>query len=385
MKGTIVIREGKRGKRYHAVLTVNGNQKWKAFTKRRDAERYLAKVVSAVHDGAYQEVSPIVMNDLLDIWITQSLDVRLNQGLLKHSTSKSYKSMIEKHLRPAFGDIRTDQLTHKVLSGWERLKSEDIAQGELSRKSYNNLLNLLKSILSWARHPAQCYMAHDPLSGLKPLPLERVERDFLQPREIQELLGAAEPPDDTLIKVALYSGLRRGELFALQWGDVEWGEDGSGGKLHIRRATYQGRISSPKTHHSVRSVDVPQFVMDELSVFREMRQPKEEGYIFRTDSGTPIDPDNWSKRIFHPLLERAGLRKLGLHTLRHTYASILINAGESIKYVSNQLGHASIQITADLYGHLFDETGKAAMERLDKKIRKEADLQIPILTSSGGQ
>jgi len=84
-------------------------------------------------------------------------------------------------------------------------------------------------------------------------------------------------------------------------------------------------------------------------------------FIFRSRSGRPLDPDNWYKRRFVPTVQRAGLRKLGLHALRHTYASLLINQGENIKYVSHQLGHASIQITADLYGHLFTETSHAAM------------------------
>jgi integrase len=70
-----------------------------------------------------------------------------------------------------------------------------------------------------------------------------------------------------------------------------------------------------------------------------------------------------------PILKRVeGVRIRGLHGLRHTYASLLINQGEHIKYVSEQLGHASIQITADLYGHLFRETSTAAMERLDRRI-----------------
>ena len=90
-----------------------------------------------------------------------------------------------------------------------------------------------------------------------------------------------------------------------------------------------------------------------------------------------MDPDNWYKRVFVPTAERAGLRavdeeddgpNVGIHTLRHSYASLLINQGESIKYVSRQLGHASINITADLYGHLFRETSVSAMERLTQRV-----------------
>jgi integrase len=94
--------------------------------------------------------------------------------------------------------------------------------------------------------------------------------------------------------------------------------------------------------------------------------------VFRTTEGTPIDPDNWYKREFPSIRKRAKLRDIGLHALRHTYASLLINAGESLKYFSRQLGHASIQITADLYGHLFKETSTAAMRRLNARIPTRA-------------
>jgi integrase len=200
---------------------------------------------------------------------------------------------------------------------------------------------------------------------MKRLPKPRIEREFLEPQEIQALLAAATPPNDTLLHVAVYTGLRRGELFALQWGDVDWGTGKDGGRIWVKRSCYQGKITTPKTESSIRVVDVPQRTLDELMVYREMFPPRAGGFIFRTDKGTPIDPDNWSKRRFIPILEQAGLRQVGLHALRHTYASLLINQGESIKYVSRQLGHASIQITADLYGHLFRETSVSAMRRLE--------------------
>ena len=81
-----------------------------------------------------------------------------------------------------------------------------------------------------------------------------------------------------------------------------------------------------------------------------------------------MDREKGTKGNSLPVVEKAELRRIGLHTLRHTYTSLLINAGESIKYVSRQLGHASIQITADLYGHLFKETSLAAMTRLGQRI-----------------
>jgi integrase len=153
----------------------------------------------------------------------------------------------------------------------------------------------------------------------------------------------------------------------LRWSDVDWGT-GTGGRFFIRRSIYRGKITEPKTAAGVRRVDVSQDVLKDLQVYQVMYPPLAGDLIFRTGAGTPMDPDDWAKRRFYPLLKTAGLRRLTFHACRHTYASLLINQGESIKYVSRQLGHASINITADLYGHLFKETSTAAMKRLDEAV-----------------
>jgi integrase len=274
--------------------------------------------------------------------------------------------MLATHLRPAFGEVRSDRLRHVSLADWARARADEIAEGTLSPKFYNNLLNLLHVILMWARHPAQGYLAHDPLVGLRRLPRSKVERAFLEPAEITALLTAADDVrDSTILATAVYTGLRRGELFGLRWEDVDWTD----GRIAVRRSIYQGDVTTPKTMHSIRTVDVPSSLLACLSIYRAHYPPLVEGFIFRTETGTAIDPDNWSKRSLAPILASAeGVGPIGLHGLRHTYASLLINQGESLKYVSRQLGHASIQITADLYGHLFRETSTAAMQRLGARM-----------------
>ena len=326
---------------------------------------FWASTVTDVHDGSYTAVGPLPMGKVFDRWLSHSLEVRLKTELLKPSTAKAYRSIIETHLRPAFAGFRSDQLSAKVLADWVRDRADDIVTGDLSPKTYNNILNLLNAVLGWSRESGQRYLAHDPLTEVKRLPRSKVERDYLEPAEINELLEAfTESPDDTLVALAVYSGLRRGELFGLQWRDL----DRDAGQIRVERSVYQGSITSPKTKSSTRVVDLPSSIVDRLVAYRETHPPIVGDFVFRTDSGSPIDPDNWYKRRFVPAVKRAELRPIGLHCLRHTYASLLINQGESIKYVSKQLGHASIQITADLYGHLFRETSAAAMRRLDRLI-----------------
>lgn len=374
MKGTVVTRTLKDGtKRYDAVWRVNGKQKWRTFHRQKDADRFLTNAVKATQDGVYRDVRPLVVGELFDRWLTESLDVRRKQGLLKSSTAKSYRSMLETHLRPTFGEFRSDRLGADAIKTWVAAKADAIAARTMTPKYYNNLLNLLHSILSWARHPAQSHIAHDPLDGQRRLPRRRIERDFLERHEITALLNAATTSTDyAILMVGIYGGLRRGELFALQWGDIDGARTKGAGRLRIQRSVYQGEVTTPKTENSIRMVDVPRLVLDALERHKADCPPIDGDYVFRTAEGTPIDPDNYYKREFPAIRKRAKLRSVGLHALRHTYASLLINAGENLKYVSRQLGHASIQITADLYGHLFKETSTAAMRRLNARIPTRA-------------
>jgi len=357
--------------KYDAIWRAGGKQRSKTFETKHRADRFLTSTVKDSHDGNYVHVRPMPMGEVFDKWVENSLKLRRKQGMLKPSTAKSYTSMVRIHLRPAFAQCRSDRLSAAIVGEWERKMADRIEAGTLSPKSFNHLVALLHAILKWARRSGQRYLAHDPLVDVARLRPPKTERRFLEPVQIAALLEAAEAPVDTVLYLAVYSGLRRGELFGLQWGDL----DEESNQIRVRRSNYQCEITTPKTAHSTRSVDLPAPVVKRLLDYREHYPPKKGDFIFRNESGTPIDPDNWFMTMFVPTAIRAGLRPatasgdrdeqlVGLHTLRHTYASLLINQGESIKYVSKQLGHASINITADLYGHLFKETSVSAMNKL---------------------
>jgi integrase len=367
MKGSIVRRIGKRGIRYSCVWWAAGKQQWKGgFVRRKDAENYLNAQVRRVHDGTYTPVEPARMTEVFAAWDDDAVEGGVKQGTLKPSTARSYRSVVRRHLIPAFGDIRSDQLSDHRLAKWSRACADDLADGTLSPKTFNNVLNLLSTILTWAREPAHRYLAHDPLASISRLPRRDVERPFLEPPQIARLLKAATTPEETiLIMLGVYAGLRRGELCAVRWDDFDFG-DGTSGRVWIRRAVSAGEVTTPKTKHSIRMVDLPGAVLTQLAAYRGNAAATD--YVFPSEAETPLDPDNLSKRIFAPLVQRAKLPGTGLHTLRHTFASLLISHGESIKYVSRQLGHASVQITADTYGHLFRETSIAAMGRLDARM-----------------
>jgi integrase len=184
------------------------------------------------------------------------------------------------------------------------------------------------------------------------------------------LAACVTPEESAAVHLGLFCGLRRGEILALKHRDIEAGDNGSGGRIHVRRALSAGQVGTPKTDGSTRTVDAPRDVLDALERLRETDGASAGDFVFRTPKGTPVDADNFNARVWSKLRKRAGLRaSIGLHSLRHSFASLLIDNGENIKYVSRQLGHASASFTLDVYGHCFQETGDRAMASLQKAIR----------------
>lgn len=363
-----------------------GRQHKRTFRRRKDAEAFRIETEKEVQDGTWREVSPIPMVDLFDRWL-RDLEVRQMTGEVKASTLSGYRSGV-RQFKAEFAAYRSDQLPAAAVQRWRERCAKRIAAGTMAPKSFNNGLNLLTTILKWARHPARSYLKHDPLEGQKRLPVRRPEAAYLEDAEMARLLGAVvdDPEANAVVHVALFAGLRRGEVFGLQWGDLEAHEGGEGGRLRVRRSVYQGNIGTPKTANSERTVDVPARVLTALDRHRKATAPDAGAgdFIFASSAGTPIDPDNWYGRRFSEIRREADLSaSVGMHTLRHTYASLLIRQQESPKYISAQLGHSSTAFTLDTYGHLFRSTSTEAMGRLNDTIRGTVRRRFQVL--EGGQ
>src|SRR5205823_14446537 len=151
------------------------------------------------------------------------------------------------------------------------------------------------------------------------------------------------------------TGLRFGEALALQWEDLDW----HGRFIEVRRTFSKGRLTTPKSGKT-RRVDMSQQLTDTLKglLLERKKETLRKGWgtvppwVFCSGVGTPLDAGSLYDRVWNKLLTKAGLRHIRIHDLRHTFASLLIQQGESLAYVKDQLGHHSIQITVDIYGHL---------------------------------
>lgn len=171
-----------------------------------------------------------------------------------------------------------------------------------------------------------------------------------------------------LFFTAILSGMRRGELLGHQWGDIDWVSQ----KIHVRRSLYKGGFQTPKSEYSKRAIDMGPRLIQVLKEHRvkqnETRLKVGSGWanndiVFCDNEGSFLDGDNLYHRDFKAILKKAELRAIRIHDLRHTFASILIAAAHNLKYIQNQMGHSSIKVTMDLYGHLMPEVYVGAAKK----------------------
>ena len=264
----------------------------------------------------------------------------------KQSEIDSKKRIIRLHLAPAFG-------RHGFDINWplevERFKAGLLEQGK-SPKTVNNCLTVLRKALAsafeWGR-----LAAVPPIKWLK---TEKPGFDFFTSEESDRLLAVLSGQPRVIVALALKAGLRRGELLALRWEDV----DLHAGKLLVRQSVYRGQITSPKNRR-MREVPLAASLAAELRAHRHLRGQ----FVLCQEDGAMLTRD-MVKRIVPAACKRAGLRLLQWHALRHSFASQLAMAGVPVAVIKDLLGHATIEMTMR-YAHLAPAVHREAIERLD--------------------
>lgn len=191
------------------------------------------------------------------------------------------------------------------------------------------------------------------------------KQNILTPTEINALLAATDDRYKPLLMTAILTGLRQSELLGLKWGDIDF----HGKQLYVQRSLSRGELAKTKTTSSCRTVPLSDVLIRELKKWK-LRCPKHpEGkfdLVFPNRDGKPEHPDNLRRRVFYPSLRRAGLRRIRFHDLRHNFASLLIAQNVNVKVISVLMGHSSIKVTLDVYGHLLPNATEEVAERLGR-------------------
>jgi integrase len=353
------------GKGWYVIIHWKGQRRTKFFAKNKTlAKEFRDKMDAKLRLGSFG--LPTKAGHSVEAYSLTWLE-RLRHTR-KASTCEDYGKLLQRDILPALKGLDLQDVTRERVKA---LAFSGLRKGQ-SPKTVQNVIRCLSSLLSHAKEDGLIDL-NAALNPGKFLP-KVSRRKHINPfsrTEAALFLDTAQvkaPRFYPLLLCALRTGLRQGELLALQWGDIDF----HGRFVEVQRNYARGQITTPKNGES-RRVDMSKELTQALRHLQTERQLEAAAngwtelprWVFSNEAGGLIDPDNLRKRVFAQLLKASGLRRIRFHDLRHTFASLLLQQGESPVYVKEQMGHSSIQVTVDLYGHLIPGGNKQAVDRLD--------------------
>lgn len=335
---------------------------WTVRGDRTDAERELAIRVTELLDGRLQaRERTITLGAHAQEWI----DVHGRR--VSRKTISSYRSLLNAHVLPTLGGYKVRELTTRQIDGlYARLISSGLSPRTV-RYVHVVLRRCLEDAVRWGVATANPAMHATPPSA----PKKKLDVwDTDDARRFLDTLDEHPHPAGGVWKACLLLGLRRGEALGLQWGDLDY----DGGAIRVERSYGRDgdagkRFKAPKTASSRRIIPVDERTHKWLESIRPLGA-RPGDLIFCHEAGTPLDPD-WVSKSFGNYCVDHGLPPIRLHDLRHTFASLALEAGVPMKVVSEWLGHSGIGVTGDIYSHVSDAFHREQASRIGEMLFPE--------------
>jgi integrase len=346
--------------------TESGRQKRKTVSdsSAQGARKKLKGVMSLLDEGLPPPDDKVSVAQLLERWLNDAL-----RHQVAPSAFNNYEWAVRIHIAPDIGNKKVSKLTvHDV----DHLISKKMDAG-LAPSSVRRIRSVL--IMGLDQGVKWGYVARNVAKLTKGPKVVFKEGRSLTPAQAQKLLkSTAGHRFETLYVVTLALGLRRGEVLGIKWTDIDFAKRKLTISRQLQRVNGKLVLGDVKTVKSHRSLNLTEPVVEHLKAHKA-RQSQERllagecwqdnGLVFTTEIGTPFDPRNLH-RDFGKLSENAGIGKWHPHELRHSFASLLLESGVAIEVVSELLGHASIRITADTYGHIGEPQREKAADAMAK-------------------
>jgi integrase len=361
-----------------------GSLRWEGkFNSRTDAQRRLTSALGEIDKGTYTRPSSLTFEEFAKEWLAGRRQIR-------GSTESGYGSLIKSQLIPRLGFLTVSHIRFEHVDSAVSGMIED----ELAPKTIHNAVMLLRNMLAGRKGPSAFHRGlafTDHTLGVKLPPQEY--RQIVPPtaEHVWKLIDAARETGGAgypITYLGAFCGLRRAEVLGLRFISIRWFDN----EIRVQYALSKRRaqdgihkwewyLGPPKTRKSLRGIAATESVM-KLLADRKVGNA-ETAFVFPGDCHGFIHPDDFEASIWRPIVERAGMAGTRFHDLRHFFASQLIANGETAAYVRDQMGHSSIHVTFDTYGHLFPGRGKEASDRFEKSMeiarkRDQPDVSNPL-------
>lgn len=351
-----------KGKRIRKTRTVQAKNK-------TEAEKLLAKFIVEVDAGKHITPTKTTFGEYVHLWKIEK------EKAVSPSTMENYNYDLKNYILPKFEDYKLKDITHIYINDFlKELENEGLKSATIKRK-YNLLNSIFKMIEKDDLLPT------NPMKKVEVPKVQHKEGDVYNSKELKELFLLLNEDNNKqmalIVKLALKTGMRKGELLGLQWSDIDF----STNTIHIKRSLSYTKdkgyfLKEPKTKGSNRKVAPPRKLMEELKKHiyikkTERMEAKElwEGgkyeFVFSTDLGKPLNLD-YVNKWWNRFLKRTGFKKIRFHDLRHTASTDLINRGANIHSISKRLGHSNITTTLNIYGHYLEEADQKIADMLDE-------------------
>jgi integrase len=332
-----------------------GKEHARHFAKKVDAQRWLDEVSASVLTGQYVDprAGRITFRAYAETW-RQAKPHR-------PTTAATVEAHLRVHAYPAFGDRPLSRIRLSDVQGWvTELEKANGMAGSTIRTMFNTVRAVFRSAVK------DRVIASSPCDGID---LPDVPRRKVVPLTVEQVRAlAAAIPDRyrALVVTAAGTGLRPGELFGLQVRHVDFFKRQLRVEQQVQQTAKGGtRVCLPKTKESARVVPLPAVVVHALVAHLKAFPAEPDDFVFQDPKGGAIVATRFMDSAWRPARKAVGLSSTGLHALRHTYASLLIAAGESVKVVSERLGHTNAAMTLNVYSHLFPDSEDKTRKAID--------------------
>jgi integrase len=353
----------KRGDVWHLITMVRGKRIKKALSgsitdARRLRDKYL-KEISLLGDIQRNEPEKEskLFGEVAQQW------AKIMSQKVKSSTMKDYRGAMNYYILPKFGNVPINDIDFR---GVEEFRSTM----KCSNKRKNNVLVPMRSLMKFAFRAG--LIDKNPMDLVENLTVSKPEIYPMSIEEVHRFLDVVNPQYKNFFTAAFYSGMRFGEMAALKWKNIDF----KLGVIKVRETRVRGEEGRPKTAGSIRDIKM---LPPTVEAFRDQRKTTmgKSDYVFLNFYGRPLLPNSVSFHIWKPALKKAGLKPRSLYQTRHTFATLMLDAGELPGWVQKMMGHESLKMILERYYSYIKnyqrDDGSAFMDNVYNPSLKETD------------
>ena len=316
-----------------------------------------------------QRDQAITVEDLIDHYIKTELDEEQGDGGKSHATRIVYKQFLARWVRPAWGGLNIRAVRTIAVEHWlrqlMRLDGKPLASSTKAK-----IRNLMSVLFNHAIRYEWLEQGKNPILLVRQSAKRQKIPEYLEAEELRVLLSHLDGCFHVMVFLDAATGLRRSELLALKWEDIDF----DCLQINVRRSIYLNVIGNCKTEASRKSIPMDPMLAADLWSWKQdspYAQPKD--WVFaspRSEGRRPYWPDSLLSHVIRPAAVRAGIKKrIGWHTFRHSFSTMLVGNGENVKVVQELLRHSNCRCTLEIYSQARNESKREAQHRLIEMLR----------------